>query len=490
VAEDDLRPPEEPRTAASAAALKTDGNSNSKLWLLLGSVVTALILVVLVLPAMVADSDSALSSAKVESPAMEAVAESAGDGNPEQYRQEAEQALQKFLHTQAHPDLNNAQIWSADEWHAAMALASNGDKEFGRGGFFNALQAYKEAGSGLQSILDNREQRLQLNLQTGWQQLQANALEEASAAFERVVAMQADQAEALLGLERTSVRAQVLEHVTQARQAEMTNSLQLAARSYGLALQLDPLYSAAREALLEVEAELRKQAFQQAMGRALQALDNEQFSVAEIALNEANRIFPGDSAISDVRERLVAARRQARLSSLRKVAEASVAREEWNAATDQYRDALSIDGQAAFARNGLALAQRKQQLHRQLDHYLADTTRLYSDDPLENAQKLLAANQQTPAGEPLLAQKLKKLQQAVALAGIPVELMIVSDNLTLVTIYKVGRLGSFSQKQLSLRPGKYTLTGSRKGYRDVHKVIELKPGMDRQSISVLAKEPI
>ena len=195
-------------------------------------------------------------------------------------------------------------------------------------------------------------------------------------------------------------------------------------------------------------------------------------------------------AINDAGDRLSSARRQSGLEQLRKQADQLVKKEDWTAAAETYRRALKIDSQAAFARNGLTKAQENQQLHKQLDHYLADTTRLYSDEPLDNARKLLAANQETSMSEPLLADKLEKLQQAVTLAGIPVGLIILSDNLTQVTIYKVGRLGSFEQKQLRLPPGKYTVTGSRKGYRDVLKVIELKPGMEDQTLKINTEERI
>ena len=485
--EDDLRPPEEPRTAASVAALKAGKNSNSKLWLLLGGGVVALLVVLLVLPSMVAEPASGRAVEHQQKVVTEEPVEATA---ADQFRTDAEQALQKFLHTQAHPDLRNAEIWAPDGWQAAMNTASQGDKEFGRGSFAVALQAYQDAGAQLQAILNKREATLEQSLAAGWQYLQANAVEEASSAFERVIAMQTDHQQAHLGLERAAVREQVLELVTKAQQAEITNSLQLAAQTYNRALQLDPLYTPAQEALGKVEIELRKRAFQDAMGRSLQALDNEKFSEAEKALAEAAKISPADPALKDVRERLSSARRQANLRSLRQQAEQLAANEEWNAAAEKYRRALAIDSQAAFASNGLALSQKKQKLHQQLDHYLADTTRLYSDGPLENARELLAAKQQTSAKEPLLAAKLTILQQAVTLAAIPVGLLIISDNLTEVTVYKVGRLGSFEQKQLRLRPGKYTVTGSRQGYRDVHKVIELKPGVSGQTVNISSGDAI
>lgn len=483
-----LRPPKEAPTAALSVASNAGKNPALKLWLLSGLVVTALLVVMLVLPTWVGKSASSQSVPVVE-PEKQAVTEILQNEdvvNP--LRTDAQHALQDFLRSQAQPDLHNAQVWADISWQMAIDTAARGDTEFGRGEFAAALKAYQDAGTQLQTILDKRESILETNLANGWQHLQDNQVEEASTAFKLVLAMQVDHRDAQLGLERATVREQVLDFMLSAQQAEISDTLQLAAESYHSALQLDPLYSQARNALEEVEIELRNRAFQDSMGQALQALEDGELSVADRALAEAAKIKPGDPTVTETRQRMLAARRQASLGSLRKDAQESVKKEDWAAAAEQYRRALVIDSKAAFARNGLEQAEEKQQLHKRLDHYLNDTTRLFSDDPLDNARKLLAANLQTAGNEPLLAEKLVTLQQAVTLAAIPVNLLIHSDNLTQVTIYKVARLGSFEQKQLSLRPGKYTITGTRQGYRDVLKVVELKPGTNNQSLTIRTEE--
>jgi len=42
-----------------------------------------------------------------------------------------------------------------------------------------------------------------------------------------------------------------------------------------------------------------------------------------------------------------------------------------------------------------------------------------------------------------------------------------------VSIYKVGKLGNFTETELTLRPGIYVAVGSRPGYRDVR--LEFRP---------------
>jgi len=47
----------------------------------------------------------------------------------------------------------------------------------------------------------------------------------------------------------------------------------------------------------------------------------------------------------------------------------------------------------------------------------------------------------------------------------------VSDNLTEVSVYRVGRLGRFTAQELLLRPGRYTVVGTREGYKDVRQEV-------------------
>ena len=83
-----------------------------------------------------------------------------------------------------------------------------------------------------------------------------------------------------------------------------------------------------------------------------------------------------------------------------------------------------------------------------------------------------------------------KLQDAVRLALIPVELMIYSDKNTEVAIYHVGRLGRFEQKMISLRPGDYTVTGTRAGFRDVRRILKLRAGEHVPPLLIRCEEPV
>ena len=495
----DLRPPGQP-PASAVASPHQDGDDSKRMqglyrmvWVLFGLVLVLTVAVLVILPSM-GSVPNAEQQTTVEEPGKTIQPAPLAVGV---VRHDAEQALRDFLRLRAQPALAEVEVWAAEEWQQAMATAANGDDYFGHGKFDMALSAYQDAGKELQSLLDGKPKRLAETLASGWQALQLNDIDSAISAFEQVLAMQTDHEDGRLGLVRAKARSQVLQLMeqgahaqAQSAQVRTVDNLTAAADAYSAALQLDPAYLPAQVALQQVRAELVGLAFQDAMSNALQSLDDGKLGQAEDALKAAMQIYPDDPAVQDTRRRLIAAQRQSALNGLRRQAAQHVRNENWLAAAESYRKALSIDSQAIYARSGLANAQRRIKLHAQLDHYLSDTSRLSSDEPLDNARKLLQSNQAIAGNEPLLARKIEALQQAVRLAVIPVELLIQSDNMTEVAVYHVGRLGKFQQKKLTLRPGRYTVTGQCQGYRDVRKVITLRPDSGAYTLTVRCEEPI
>jgi hypothetical protein len=75
-------------------------------------------------------------------------------------------------------------------------------------------------------------------------------------------------------------------------------------------------------------------------------------------------------------------------------------------------------------------------------------------------------------------------------AATPLAVVLVSDNQTEVSIFRVGKLGTFQNRELSLRPGSYVATGSRPGYRDVRLEFRVAPEIDLKPITVACEEPI
>jgi hypothetical protein len=71
-----------------------------------------------------------------------------------------------------------------------------------------------------------------------------------------------------------------------------------------------------------------------------------------------------------------------------------------------------------------------------------------------------------------------------------ISLTIKSDNETDVIIFKVAKFGKIKEKIIQLRPGKYTIVGSKMGYRDYRKIINVTASDQNIMINVLCREKI
>ena len=108
----------------------------------------------------------------------------------------------------------------------------------------------------------------------------------------------------------------------------------------------------------------------------------------------------------------------------------------------------------------------------------------------EATEKLVQqARQINPAG-PELKSQIRQLQVLLQQANTPVRVVLRSDMETEVIVYKVARLGRFEERELTLRPGKYTAVGTRNGYRDVREQLVVVHDAVPAPITIACVEPI
>jgi tetratricopeptide (TPR) repeat protein len=455
------------------------------LWIALATLILAGLAVVFVLPQLVslhappasqADRPVAVEPAVVEGPAG--------------VRLQAEQALQEFLQLRAKLELDEAEAWGGPAWRQADVRAESGDRLFGERRFDDAAQAYADALQKLRDLQERRGRLLDAAVDMGQHALAQDNIQAALSEFGRALAIDPDHELATRGLERARVRADVLEKMAEGKNAESENDLEAAQEAYREAKRLDEEYQPALDNLQRLSDQVNELRYNAAMSEALAAIDRGNFGDAEKALEAAAALRPVDSAVRDAQQRLAAARQQSDLSRLRLQAKDAEEKEDWQDAAELYRKALAVDASAAFAVTGLERVSDRLRLHQQLDHYLGDLTRLSAPEPLANAERLLSSLGEAPAGEPDLAEKVKRLKHEVAVARLPVPVRLESDGETEVVIYHVGRLGRFLEHQLELRPGTYTAVGSRPGYRDVRRVFRVIPGQPPSPVDIRCEEPV
>ncbi len=226
------------------------------------------------------------------------------------------------------------------------------------------------------------------------------------------------------------------------------------------------------------------------MSHALQAMTAGKITAARAALQKAAAIKPGDPAVRDLKQQLEQKQLTTRLASLREEATRMEKQERWPEALKNCEQALTLDAHAAFAVSCKERVSLRVDLDNRLKNILAKPERLFEEGPRQEAQGLLTrATTISPRGPRMTAQ-ISQLQGLITQAQAEVEVVLISDSQTEVTIYHVGRLGRFEEKRLVLPTGNYTATGSRNGFRDIRQTLKVRPGSGKLVFTLRCEEPI
>jgi len=230
--------------------------------------------------------------------------------------------------------------------------------------------------------------------------------------------------------------------------------------------------------------------FAAAMTEALGALKREDYALARDAFLRAKSLRPAApeaaSGLSQSEEGLrnlaIAGHRERGLEHERL--------ESWRAAEAEYDSALALDGSLRFAREGKKRSAERALLQEKLDFQIGHPGRLSDARAIEEASRVLEEAKGVDWEGPKRRDAIAKLDALIASYSRPMEVEIVSDTLTDVTLHRIGRLGKFDRRSLEVRPGRYVAVGSRPGFRDVRVEFTVEPGKPLAPIRVRCEEAI
>jgi tetratricopeptide (TPR) repeat protein len=365
------------------------------------------------------------------------------------------------------------QEWDGRGFAAAEAALSGADAALGTGRYGEAEAAYDGAVAALEDLDAAALVRLQELLSRGRRDLEAGDAEGARAAFELAARIDPGSAAASTGLDRAEALGPLAELLRDGGRMEREGYLEGAARAYRDAAALDPMSRAAQEALARVEARRSEDAFARTMSEGLAALNEGEYAAARGAFERAGKMRPGSPQVAEALAQVDEAESLESIARHRARARLLEEREEWAGALAAYEAVLAISPNLSFARDGAQRCRNRVDLQDRLAFHLAHPERLADDEVYAEAAGLLEEARRTSPAGPRLTAQMEELASRLEAAGTRVPVRLVSDERTEVTVYRVGRLGTFEEVDLELRPGTYTVVGSRQGYRDVRLTLEV-----------------
>jgi tetratricopeptide (TPR) repeat protein len=387
-------------------------------------------------------------------------------------------------------EARGAAAWDGAELSAAQMQAAEANGAAAAGGLAIAAQHLNQAEQLLANVARKAPQALAAELRAGDAALAAGNQEQANQAYALARRIDPNSRRASEGAHRARLLSGVLPLLVDAHRAELAHNYSRAAQDFSQALALDPTNALARRGLARVNAAFGDDSYARAVGAGFAALGAGRLAQAQTDFRQALAFRPQGTEAAEGLQRAGAAMQVGRMAALRQQAASLEAQERWSQAAAIYQRALAEDPSLTFAKRGKARDEERAALGNALQEIIDHPERLSVPSVREEAMALLQqAREQTPTG-PALQSQIQQVAQLLPQLDRPVLLNLISDNATQVTIPSIGVFGTFGRREIRLKPGTYTVIGTRDGYRAVHQEFTVEPGQQIVTITVSCSEPI
>jgi serine/threonine protein kinase len=432
------------------------------------------------LPATTSDSDAAFN----ENVGPDARTES------ERIKAATDEALGELLSKLERLRYRAIDRWGGQPYLDAVDMYAQGDAAYLSRNYALAGERYREATRMLDPFFDRIDEVFAETLAAAKEAFAVPNPSEAVRLFDLAVAITPGHREAAAGLERALNLESVLNLTAQGERFEKDIELDAAKLAFEKALELDALWEPAAEGLERVRIAVKQMSFDMRMTEGLDALAAGDFASARAAFEAAKLLDPTSRQPADGLLQVDQGIRLANIRRLEQEARLLDEDEQWESSIAVYKEILGIDSDLQFAKDGLAYATSRAALHNRLQALIDDPDTLNDQVNMQTATRLLLdVARVSPMGPRLEDQKIE-LSRLLKRATTPLKVQLISDNATNVAIFKVGQFGTFSARELELRPGVYVAVGNRSGYRDVRLEFRVAPEIEMKPIVIQCEEQI
>ncbi len=405
-------------------------------------------------------------------------------------REKAEQVLGRLLAKMRTLEARAIERWGGLPWRRAGEAYQSGDAAYLARDYEQAADHYARAITFIDPLLEQVDIVFRETLSSAEEAFGNADTAEALRLYELAVAISPSHGPALAGLARARNLDTVLALTEQGLALERELELDAARRSFARAREIDPEWGPAADGLERVLAAINQMQFDARMTEGLAALESGDYPAARAAFRVAQQLKPGSPEPADGLLQVDQGLRLDNIATLERRAQSLESGERWQAAVEAYESILELDANLTFANEGLARSKRMSALHEQIEGYIENPDVLSAPRNMQIATQLVVDITRMPDPGPRLVSQRDELSRLLKRAATPLTVEIVSDNLTEVSIYRVGKLGTFARTELSLRPGTYVAVGSRPGYRDVRLEFRVAPEIDMRPVVVRCEERI
>ena len=387
-------------------------------------------------------------------------------------------------------DAHAAALWGGDEFAGARKSLDDIGGQLERRKYDQVDAPLTALDKTLTDIEARLQAALAAQLAEGRRALTAGEFENSRQAYETALKIEPGNNEATDGLTKVAAASGVVPTLADAENAENAKDLAKAQELYSDVLKCNPGNVTATDGLARVKRTAADNAFNAEFGAGLAALNAGRLAEARTHLEKARQMRPDSSEVGAALQRAADTGSGRSLAEQEQRAARYASEERWTEALAIYDEALARDPSLQFAIDGRAAVAPRAELGKRLQALIDRPERLAEEPVRAEAQRLLNQAGALPSKGPVIRSQVARLELLLPTFNQPVMLALESDNATEVAIQRVGYFGAFERREVTLKPGKYTVTGKRAGFRDVRREITVAPGQGEQIIVIRCLEPI
>jgi hypothetical protein len=389
-----------------------------------------------------------------------------------QLRIEAIEAINTYTQLKKEALKTNVEFWALDDLTALEEIEIEADKYFKQALFLESIHMFNQGIEASSDIIKKASILLAQNLDSGFQSLLAKNSLDAESFFRTALVIDPINPRAIKGLNRALVLDKVVNYLRDAALLISVDSLDEAKSLVDQAYQLDNEHPEIEEVKLNIIDLIKIRDFNALLASGYKNLKLLKFPDAKINFNQALKIKKGSRLATEGIIEANAGIKKDKIENHKILAFKSLKLEDFSKASLHFQNILKLEPNIQFAVYGLQEVKIFNELESHLDRYLNNPSRLSSSNVYSEAARVLGNSQSLNLGKRLSLKK-EQLDSLLAKYSKEINITLVSDNKTQVTIQNVRSIGAFNTKEIRLKPGKYILIGKRKGFVTVRKTINL-----------------
>ena len=396
----------------------------------------------------------------------------------EQAQQTAQDQLGRFVELQLQLEQLFANTnWAIESVAEAKETALLGDNFFQRNNYLEAFSQYQRAADQLAATIEQGKTAVAAALEQTILAIDSQDLAASSKALAQAKAYSPNDPQ----IERLQSRINTLPQVSlllrEALNLELAERYSDALKKYTDVRALDPQTLVLEQRESRAQAGLKNQRIRDLLSKGFRALSDNKFAASRSAFEQVLKEQPSNIAAQGGIEQIGQLYDVAVIKQAESVAKKAMQTGDWNAAASAYQRILDLDANIQIGATGRAAALEHQRINRLLEAIRRQPERLSDLKLFNDAEIALAQATELPYQAPTLTALMENVRELLTSYRDPIDVAFLSDNAIEISLSNIGRLGRFTQRTLTLRPGVYTLRGSKDGCRDIYTNITVLPGM-------------